>query len=217
MARHRAADAPAVNDFAHAPDSRCRAAPCRACPSAWSRTGWSPRRDMLEAIATAKERRVAVVSYLVEHNLADAREIAISAAQEFGVPLLDLDAIQPDLEIGPAGQREDPAQAPRAAAGQARQAAVRRGLGSDEPALAGRGQVRDRLLRRSDRRRGGQARRSSSPRRSSRSTRPCPSSAQDDFEMDSLEVTAGDDGRQRATSARAPTSTTRPSSASSTR
>ena len=54
---------------------------------------------MLAAIATARERRVTVVSYLVEHNLADAREIAISAAKEFGVPLLDLDAIQPDLEI----------------------------------------------------------------------------------------------------------------------
>ena len=31
--------------------------------------------------------------------MAEAREIAISAAKEFGVPLLDLDAIQPDLEI----------------------------------------------------------------------------------------------------------------------
>jgi type IV pilus assembly protein PilB len=55
--------------------------------------------DMLAAIATSRERRVTVVSYLVEHNLAEAREIAISAAKEFGVPLLDLDAVQPDLEI----------------------------------------------------------------------------------------------------------------------
>jgi type IV pilus assembly protein PilB len=53
---------------------------------------------MVEAIAAAKERRVTIVSYLVEHNLADAREIAIAASQEFGAPLLDLDAIQPDLE-----------------------------------------------------------------------------------------------------------------------
>ncbi|MBS1212292.1 MAG: type pilus assembly protein PilB, partial [Proteobacteria bacterium] len=28
-----------------------------------------------------------------------SREIAIAASQEFGAPLLDLDAIQPDLEI----------------------------------------------------------------------------------------------------------------------
>jgi type IV pilus assembly protein PilB len=53
---------------------------------------------MVDAIAAAKERRVGVVSYLVEHNVADAREIAIAASQEFGVPLLDLDSIQPDLE-----------------------------------------------------------------------------------------------------------------------
>ena len=53
---------------------------------------------MVEAVAAAKERRINVVSYLVEHNLADAREIAIAASQEFGAPLLDLDSIQPDLE-----------------------------------------------------------------------------------------------------------------------
>jgi len=53
---------------------------------------------MMEAIAAAKERRVGVVSYLVDHNIADAREIAIAASQEFGAPLMDLDAINPDLE-----------------------------------------------------------------------------------------------------------------------
>ena len=54
--------------------------------------------QMVEAIAAAKERRVNIVPYLVEHNLADPREIAIAASQEFGAPLLDLDAIQPDLD-----------------------------------------------------------------------------------------------------------------------
>jgi type IV pilus assembly protein PilB len=54
---------------------------------------------MVEALAASRERRVHVVSYLVEFNLADAREIAIAASQEFGAPLLDLDAIQPDFEI----------------------------------------------------------------------------------------------------------------------
>jgi len=54
---------------------------------------------MVEAISAARERRVTVVSYLVEYNLADAREIAIAASQEFGAPLLDLDAVQPDFEI----------------------------------------------------------------------------------------------------------------------
>jgi type IV pilus assembly protein PilB len=54
---------------------------------------------MVDALAAARERRVHIVSYLVEFNLADAREIAIAASQEFGAPLLDLDAIQPDFEI----------------------------------------------------------------------------------------------------------------------
>jgi type IV pilus assembly protein PilB len=54
---------------------------------------------MLEALAGARERRVSIVTYLVEYNLADPREIAIAASQEFGAPLLDLDAIHPDLEI----------------------------------------------------------------------------------------------------------------------
>ncbi len=53
---------------------------------------------MVDALAVAKERRVNVVSYLVEHNVADAREIAIAASNEFGVPLMDLDCIQPDLD-----------------------------------------------------------------------------------------------------------------------
>jgi type IV pilus assembly protein PilB len=54
---------------------------------------------MLDAVSVARERRVSIVSYLVEYNLADPREIAIAASLEFGAPLLDLDALQPDLEI----------------------------------------------------------------------------------------------------------------------
>ena len=53
---------------------------------------------MVEALAASRERRVHIVTYLVEYNLADPREIAIAASQEFGAPLLDLDSIQPDLE-----------------------------------------------------------------------------------------------------------------------
>ncbi len=97
MARNRAPDAPAVNDFAAATTSLRQA--LQGLPQRLVSDGLVSEGDMLAAIATARERRVTVVSYLVEHNLAEAREIAISAAKEFGVPLLDLDAIQPDLEI----------------------------------------------------------------------------------------------------------------------
>jgi len=97
MARNRALDAPAVNDFASATTSLRQA--LQGLPQRLVADGLVSEGDMLAAIATARERRVTVVSYLVEHNVAEAREIAISAAKEFGVPLLDLDAIQPDLEI----------------------------------------------------------------------------------------------------------------------
>ncbi|HET7204221.1 MAG TPA: type IV-A pilus assembly ATPase PilB [Steroidobacteraceae bacterium] len=54
--------------------------------------------QMVEAIAAARERRVGIVTFLVEHSVANARDIAIAASQEFGAPLIDLDAIQPDLD-----------------------------------------------------------------------------------------------------------------------
>jgi len=60
--------------------------------------GLLEERAMLEAVAAAKSNNTNLVSHLVSAGLADAREIAIAASQEFGVPLLDLEAIQPDLE-----------------------------------------------------------------------------------------------------------------------
>ena len=54
---------------------------------------------MLDAIANARERKTHLVSWLVSHDIASARDIAITAAQEFGMPLLDLDAVVPDIDI----------------------------------------------------------------------------------------------------------------------
>jgi type IV pilus assembly protein PilB len=53
---------------------------------------------MLDAIASARERKTHLVSWLVSHDMASAREIAIAASQEFGMPLLDLDAVSPDVD-----------------------------------------------------------------------------------------------------------------------
>ena len=53
---------------------------------------------MLDAIASARERKTHLVSWLVSHDMASARDIAIAAAQEFGMPLLDLDAVATDLD-----------------------------------------------------------------------------------------------------------------------
>ena len=61
--------------------------------------GLVDEKTMSQAILAAKEANTNLVSHLVTNGIADAREIAIAASQEFGVPLLDLEAIQPDLEI----------------------------------------------------------------------------------------------------------------------
>jgi type IV pilus assembly protein PilB len=61
--------------------------------------GLLDEKTMVQAIANAKEANANLVSHLVSNGLADAREIAIAASQEFGVPLMDLEAIQPDLDV----------------------------------------------------------------------------------------------------------------------
>src|SRR5579871_5725028 len=53
---------------------------------------------MLEAMNAARERKTSVVTQLVSSGAAAARDIAVAAANEFGVPLFDLEAINLDLE-----------------------------------------------------------------------------------------------------------------------
>ena len=53
---------------------------------------------MLEAVNSARERRTSVVTQLVSSGAASARDIAVAASNEFGVPLFDLDAVNMDLE-----------------------------------------------------------------------------------------------------------------------
>ena len=57
--------------------------------------------ESIAAEAEAESQKSAtssVVTYLVEKNLADPRDIAGAACHEFGVPVLDLDAIEIDLD-----------------------------------------------------------------------------------------------------------------------
>jgi type IV pilus assembly protein PilB len=54
---------------------------------------------MLEALNVARERKTSVVTQLVMSGAAKARDIAIAAAAEFGVPLFDLDALNADTEV----------------------------------------------------------------------------------------------------------------------
>jgi len=87
-----------MNDFATSTGRTVRAN-FQGLPQRLVADGLVAEGAMLEALGGARERRVPIVSYLVEYNLADPREIAIAASQEFGAPLLDLDAIQPDFDI----------------------------------------------------------------------------------------------------------------------
>jgi type IV pilus assembly protein PilB len=53
---------------------------------------------MLEAMNTARERKTSVVTQLVSSGVANARDIAVAASNEFGVPLFDLEAVNLDID-----------------------------------------------------------------------------------------------------------------------
>jgi type IV pilus assembly protein PilB len=55
--------------------------------------------QLLEAVEAAKNDKVPLIAYLVSKELADARAIAVAASHEFGVPLLDLDAVDIDIDV----------------------------------------------------------------------------------------------------------------------
>jgi type IV pilus assembly protein PilB len=54
---------------------------------------------MLEAMNAARERKTSVVTQLVSSGAANARDIAVAASNEFGVPLIDLDSVNQDLDV----------------------------------------------------------------------------------------------------------------------
>src|ERR1700741_4358387 len=53
---------------------------------------------MLEALNAAREKKTSVVTQLVSSGAANARDIAIAASNEFGVPLFDLESVNADLD-----------------------------------------------------------------------------------------------------------------------
>ena len=79
-----------------------------AAPASQTNLAGLPRRliqdgivaeDALEkATEDARKEKIPLVAYLVNEELAAARAVAIAASHEFGVPLMDLDALELDLE-----------------------------------------------------------------------------------------------------------------------
>ncbi|MDJ0813099.1 MAG: type IV-A pilus assembly ATPase PilB [Woeseiaceae bacterium] len=61
--------------------------------------GLISEEKLVEATETAKKEKLPLVAYLVNEELADPRAIAVAASHEFGVPLLDLDAIDVDIDV----------------------------------------------------------------------------------------------------------------------
>ena len=61
--------------------------------------------DLLSATAAQEaqqkslKERVSLVSYLVKNNLVASDKVALAASQEFGIPLLDIENIEIDIEI----------------------------------------------------------------------------------------------------------------------
>jgi type IV pilus assembly protein PilB len=55
--------------------------------------------DLMAALNAIEGKSANLVPHLVANRLGDARQIAIAAAHEFGVPLLDLDAVDLDLDV----------------------------------------------------------------------------------------------------------------------
>jgi len=51
-----------------------------------------------EATEAAKKEKTPLVAYLVANEMVDSRAVAVAASHEFGVPMLDLDAIEIDLD-----------------------------------------------------------------------------------------------------------------------
>ena len=51
------------------------------------------------AFNEAKEAKVSLVSWLVEQELAGAGDVGLAACHEFGVPIMDLDALEQNLDV----------------------------------------------------------------------------------------------------------------------
>jgi type IV pilus assembly protein PilB len=51
-----------------------------------------------EATEAARKAKIPLVAYLVANEKADSRAVAVAASHEFGVPLLDLDAIEIEID-----------------------------------------------------------------------------------------------------------------------
>jgi type IV pilus assembly protein PilB len=73
--------------------------PLSGLPRRLVQDGVISESDLATALAAINGKSADLVPHLVANRLGDPRQIAIAAAHEFGVPLLDLDAVDLDLDV----------------------------------------------------------------------------------------------------------------------
>ena len=73
--------------------------PLTGLPRRLVQDGVVSEADLMAALNAIEGKSGNLVPHLVANRLGDARQIAIAAAHEFGVPLLDLDAVDLDLDV----------------------------------------------------------------------------------------------------------------------
>ena len=73
--------------------------PLTGLPRRLVQDGVVSEEAVVEALEATKGKNTSLVAYLVSNELGEPRSIAVAAAHEFGVPLLDLDAVSLDLDV----------------------------------------------------------------------------------------------------------------------
>jgi type IV pilus assembly protein PilB len=73
--------------------------PLTGLPRRLVQDGVVSEADLMAALEAIGGKSAQLVPHLVANRLGDPRQIAIAAAHEFGVPLLDLDAVDLDLDV----------------------------------------------------------------------------------------------------------------------
>jgi type IV pilus assembly protein PilB len=71
----------------------------RGLPRRLIKEGVVDEAALQTAAAEAKDANVSLVSYLVEQKIATACDVGLAACHEFGVPIMDLDALELDLNV----------------------------------------------------------------------------------------------------------------------
>ena len=59
--------------------------------------GHVPEDEIISAAQTAQKQKIPLVTYLVQNAVVPARTISLAASEEFGTPILELDAIATDV------------------------------------------------------------------------------------------------------------------------